>query len=137
MKKSEIINKMMEMYKENTEAFNHDIEELDDWNGCLGDERARYMEDLKYYTEGQDTDWLLNRIYFGYDGDSKEGEFCPLREYFYFNAYGSLVSTDYIDYTDRLDEYYVEDIADNAHRLNLSARASYLVQLFEENPEED
>ena len=39
---------LLNYYKEHEEDFNHDIEELDSWNGILGDNR---IEDMDYLDE--------------------------------------------------------------------------------------
>lgn len=42
---------LLSYYKENTENFNHDIEELDSWNGYLGSKRYYPMEDYSDYLD--------------------------------------------------------------------------------------
>lgn len=120
-------NDIINYFKENENLFNECIEELDSYNGYLGDDRYYYMEDLGDYYNGVDPIELLNRAYFGYDAESwyinDHGEkeyrnsFNPNRNYFSYNGYGNLVSSDYKDYTAYLDHYFIEAL--EANRSNL------------------
>ena len=138
-----LVEELMNYYQQNEDDFNHDIEELDSWNGCLNDDRCYPIDELNELFQGKDVDWILDRAYYGWDDDAwheENGEkiheqFCPNREYFYFNGYGNLVSTDYPDYTCHLDEYTVQDIIDNASHLNLSDGAQDIIDNYEEEEE--
>ena len=127
-------SKILAYFEENEDVFNVCIEELDSYNGYLGDDRYYNMEDMNELFCGQSIDWILARAYFGYDeeswtikhdGTKVYGQFNPLREYFRFNGYGNFVSADYKDYTDRLDDWFVESLLEN--RCNL-----YFADDFEE-----
>lgn len=132
---------LFEYYQQNDDDFNHDIEELDSWNGCLDDRRLEPMETLDEIYQGKDVTEILRRAYYGHDDDSwhiEDGEkvydeFNPNREYFYFNGYGNLVSTDELDYSDYLDEYYVQDIIDNEGHLDLSDGAQEIIDNYDED----
>ena len=121
--------------------FNHDIEELDSWNGILGGNRIEDMEFLDELYQGKDATEILTRAYFGHDddtwhdenGERVHGEFNPNRDYFYFNGYGNLVSTDYKDYSDYLDLDYVQDIVDNYGHLDLSVWAQEIIDNYDED----
>lgn len=117
----QIINTIMILFKGNTDLFNSCIEELDNYNGYLGDDRFYSMDDLPDLLAGYDPVELLNRAYFGNDLDGGYidayrqiyGSFNPNREYFRFNGYGNLESTNYIDYTDHLDNYAIQAMLEN------------------------
>lgn len=133
---------LLSYYKENTEDFNRDIEELDNWNGYLCDDRVIPMEELldDYY---QDVDplTLLRRAFYGYDDDDstleKKAQFNPNRDYFYVNGLGNLVSTDQQDYSDYLDEEFVDEIIENAQDLTLSDGAQNIIDDYEEENDEE
>ena len=126
---------LLNYYQKNEEDFNHDIEELDSYNGILGDNRIEDMDILDEIYQGKDATEILRRAYFGHDddtwheenGEKVYGEFNPNRDYFYFNGYGNLVSTDYKDYSDYLDLDYVQDIVDNYGHLDLSVWAQEII----------
>ena len=108
MERVEIINKILEYFKENESVYNDCIQELDDWNGFLGDDRYYPMDELDELFCGQDATYILQRAFFGYDaetwhtdgyGNKEYGAFNPNRTYFTFNGYGNLVSADYKDYS--------------------------------------
>lgn len=128
---------LLSYYKENTEDFNKDIEELDDWNGYLCDDRVIPMEELldDYY---QDVDplTLLRRAFYGYDEDDstleKKAPFNPNRNYFYVNGLGNLVSTDQQDYSKYLGEDFVEEIIKSASDLTLSPGTQEIIEDYEE-----
>lgn len=132
---------LLAYYKENTEDFNKDIEELDDWNGYLCDDRCYPMENFSDYYEGVDPLEILRRAFFGYDDDDstleKKTQFNPNRDYFYLNGLGNLVSTDRQDYSDCLDEEFVEEIIENAQDLTLSDGAQDIIDDYEEEKNEE
>ena len=57
-------------YQEHEDDFNHDIEELDSWNGILGDRRVMQMDMLDEIYQGKEATEILRRAYFGHDDDS-------------------------------------------------------------------
>ena len=128
---------LLEYYKNNEDDFNHDIEELDSWEGILGDERIEEMDFLDEFYQGTEPTEILRRAYFGYDDTYAKSEqrapFNPNRDYFYFNAYGNLVSTDYKDYSSFLDEYFVNEIIDNECHLDLSDVAQEIIDNYDED----
>ena len=134
MNKETAVAKIIEYFNENEEEFNEAIEELDSYNGYLGDDRyyEMYMLD-EFYCNVAPTEFL-QRVYYGHDeenGDSSE--FCPNREYFRYNGYGNLVSSDYKDYSDRLDEYFVESYLDNIYDMyNVPAEVQDIIDGIEE-----
>lgn len=139
-----LVEELMTYYQQNEDDFDNDIEGLDCWNGILGDNRIEPMEELNEIYSWQDVTEILNRAYYGRDDDDwhKEngekvyGPFCPSREYFYFNGYGNLVSTDFKDYSDFLNESNVQGIIGNASHLNLSDGAQDIIDNYEEEEEE-
>lgn len=143
MKTLALAETLLNYYKEHEEDFNYDLEELDSWNGYLGDERAEPMEYLDEIYQGTWPTEILMRAYFGHDddtwheenGEKVYGEFNPNRDYFYFNAYGNLVSTDYKDYSSFLDEYFVQEIIDNECHLDLSDGAQEIIDSYEDEDE--
>lgn len=119
---------LKELFENNEQLFNETIEELDSYNGYLGDNRYYYMEDLNEFYHGVDAIELLNRAYFGYDSESWSvdtsgnkiyGAFNPNREYFSYNGYGNLVSSNYKDYSCYLDNYFIDSLIENQNYLYL------------------
>ncbi len=135
-----LADKLLAYYKENTEDFVNDIEELDSWNGYLGDYRVIPMEDLDDFYQGTKPSEILRRAFFGYDDvystSKQKASFNPNRDYFYFNGYGNLVSTDERDYSDFLDENFVQDIIDNEPNLSLSKGAQEIIDNYETEDDE-
>lgn len=145
MKRDRVIEKIIEYFKENEDIFNECIEELDSYNGYLGDDRYYYMDDLDELYSGVEPSEVLTRAFYGYDaetwttdahGDRTYGAFNPNREYFTFNGYGNLVSADYKDYSAYLDDYAVEDMANNRRwvdTIESDLELSALFDLLEES----
>lgn len=131
---------LLEFYKKNTEDFNSDIEELDSWNGYLGDDKVIPMDELDEVFQGVDPSEIVRRAFFGFDEPYAKSEarpsFNPNRDYFYFSGYGNLVSTDERDYSGYLDEDFVQDIIDNEPDLLLSSGAQEIIDKYEEDEEE-
>lgn len=119
---------LMNLFESNEELFNQTIEELDGYNGYLGDNRYYEMYMLSEFYSGTDPIELLNRAFFGYDSESWHtdtsgnkiyGSFNPNRDYFSYNGYGNLVSSNYKDYSGYLDDYFIDAVIDNQDRLYL------------------
>lgn len=102
---------ILDYFEENTDVFNDVIEELDTYNGYLGDDRYYCMEDMNDLFSGCDVLYILNRAFFG--SDEEGGAFNPNRDYFRFNGYGNFVSAWKKDYSDHLDLYIIDALVDN------------------------
>ena len=139
--KNAIIEKIIAYFEENKEIFNACIEELDNYNGFLGDDRYYDMDMLAEFYSGTDPIELLNRAYFGHDAENWHTDslgrmiydsFNPNRDYFHFNAYGNLVSSNYKDYSDRLDHWTVESMSENRRYIDTIEEYEELAALFDE-----
>lgn len=134
-----VINEIKEYFKENKEVFNDCIEELDNYNSYLGDDRYYFMEELdEMYCNTEITE-VLTRAFYGYDEDNyytdKDGQkiyssFNPNRIYFYFNGYGNLVSSDYKDYMAFLDEDFIIQLYENRQNVYAINYKEPLIDLF-------
>ncbi len=128
---------LMELFENNENLFNQTIEELDSYNGYLGDDRYYEMDMLSEFYNGTDPIELLNRAYFGYDADNwhtnSHGEkeynsFNPNREYFTYNGYGNLVSTNYKDYSALLDQWFIDSVIENQDCLYLDDEITKILE---------
>ena len=132
----ELVDELMYYYRENMGDFNNDIEELNSWNGCLYDDQIYPMEELNEIFQSTEPEEILKRAFYGYDEPYKNGDpsrpFNPNRNYFYFNGYGNLVSIDEKDYTDYLDNDFIQDIIDNRYKLTLSEGAQDIIDNYED-----
>lgn len=144
------IKKIIAYFEENEGIFNDCIEELDSYNGYLNDNRYYCMDELNELYRGSEPIEILQRAYFGRDDDTWHtdasgnkiyGEFNPNRDYFTFNGYGNLVSTDYKDYSHLLDEYVINEMSENRQYIDTIEGYDDLAELFDEleneNEEED
>ncbi len=122
----EAVKAIIEYFEENTDEFEAVIEELDSYDGYLGDDRYYNMEDIDDFYSGQPASEILARAFYGYDaetwttddhGNKTYGAFNPNRDYFYYNGYGNLVSADYKDYSAHLDKWFAERLIDEAGSL--------------------
>ena len=138
----EVIEEIIEFFKEETETFNNCIEELDDYNGYLGDRRYYQMEDINeiIFADCKPID-ILYRAYYGGDEDSaiitedgtkRYGEFNPMREFYYFNGYGNLISSDFKNYEDFIEPYTIMEISRNREEINSTYYNDKLTELFDE-----
>ena len=146
MTKEEITNKIIEYFNNNEEIFNDCMEELDSYNGYLGDDRYYEMEMLNEFYSGQEPIEILYRAFYGRDDDTwttdssdnkTYEEFNPNREYFYFNGYGNLVSSNYKDYTGKLDHYFIESLSENRQYIYSIENDDELKEMFDELEEEN
>lgn len=139
--KEMVIDDIIQYFKENEDIFNDCMEELDGYNGYLGDDRYYCMEDLSEFYHGQDPLEILTRAFYGHDDDTWEtdrngnkiyGKFNPNRDYFYYNGYGNLVSSNYKDYYDKLDHWAIEEMSENRDYIYSIEDDEELAALFDE-----
>lgn len=136
-----VYEEILEYLKDNDDLFTEIIEELDNYNGYLADERYSPMEYLNEYFYGKEPTEILYRAFYGYDEDSYSTDssgnriyeqFNPNREYFRFNGYGNLVSTDYRDYSGSLDTWFIDSCLNEINNLISISEDDTLSNLFEE-----
>lgn len=136
-----IIDDIIQLFTANTELFNDCMEELDVYNGYLGDNRYYSMYELDEFYRDSDPLEILRRAYYGRDNDTwttdsngnkTHGEFNPNREYFYYNGYGNLVSSDYKDYSAHLDHYAIEAMSESRCYIDSIDNNEELTALFDE-----
>ena len=144
--KKAIIADIIQYFKENEDVFNACMEELDSYNGYLGDDRYYDMDELNDLYSGQEPQEILFRAFYGFDadtwttdsrGDKEHGAFNPNRNYFYFNGYGNLVSSDYKDYSDKLDGYAIEAMSEDRNYIDSIEDDDVLTDLFDELEESE
>ena len=137
----EITADIIEYFKNNEEIYNDCMEELDGYNGYLGDNRYYPMDELNEFYRDSEPLEILYRAYYGRDDDTRTtdstgnktyGEFNPNRDYFYYNGYGNLVSSDYKDYSFLLDSYAIEAMSENRSYIDSIDNDEDLIALFDE-----
>ena len=137
----EVTADIIAFFQEHEDIYNDAIEELDGYNGYLGDDRYFSMDELDELYSGTEPSEILLRAYYGYDeetyttdssGNKTYGEFNPNREYFRYNGYGNLVSADYKDYSGQLDNYAVESMSENRPYIDSIEHPDELAALFDE-----
>lgn len=128
-------------FEENKEVFNECIEELDNYNSYLSDDRWYNMDDLPEIVNTSDAFALLNMAYFGDDlddwhtdenGQKQYNSFNPNREYFRFNGYGNLESSNWKDYHDHMDAYAVRQMDQYRSEIDSIDDNETLSALFDE-----
>lgn len=136
-----IIEKIVAYFEENEDVFNDCIEELDDYNGYLGDDRYYSMDEIDELYNGSEPSEVLRRAFYGYDeetyhtdshGEREYGPFNPNRDYFHFNGYGNLVSADCKDYSAQLDHYAVEAMLKDLTEIDAIDDHDELSEMFAE-----
>lgn len=118
--KEDIEDRLIELFTDEDDVFNEAIEDLDSYNGYLGDDRYYSMDwDFDEIVSGWTPSEAIQRAFYGYDEDSYDRtsgqykeSFNPNAEYFRFNGYGNLVSANYKDYSAFLDRYTVREMLD-------------------------
>lgn len=137
----EITADIIDFFENNDDIFTECIEELDNYNGYLGDDRYYSMDELNEFYNDVEPSEILNRAYYGHDaetyttnanGNKEYGEFNPNRDYFTYNGYGNLVSADYKDYSAHLDRYAIEAMSENRHYIDTIEHNDELAALFNE-----
>lgn len=138
--KEEITAAIIEWFEANEDEFNAAIEELDSYNGYLGDDRYYSMDELDELYSGTEPTEILRRAFYGYDedtyntdshGNREYGAFNPNRDYFTYNGYGNLVSADYKDYSGHLDHWTIESMSENRRYIDTIDDNDELSELFD------
>lgn len=139
--REEVVADILAYFEENDDTFTACLEELDSYNGYLGDDRYYDMEELAEFYHDADPLELLNRAYYGYAEDSctvdqwgtkRHDPFNPNADYFRYNGYGNLVSSNYKDYSDHLDHYAVDAMQEDRAELPTIDDTPELSDLFDE-----
>ena len=137
----EITADIIEYFENNEDIFNDCMEELDSYNGYLGDDRYYPMDELDELHNGTEPSELLCRAFYGYDeetyttdrdGNKTYGAFNPNRDYFRYNGYGNLVSADYKDYSGMLEPFAIEVMRENRDYIESIDDNEELTALFDE-----
>lgn len=140
MTREEIKRAITKYFEEHDNEFIECIEELDSYNGYLGDDRYYEMYELDEIYHDADPSEILARAFYGYDedtwstdshGNREYGAFNPNRDYFTFNGYGNLVSSDCKDYSDKLDDYAIEAMSENRSEIYSIEDDDELAALFD------
>lgn len=140
----EVTADIIAFFKDNEDIFNEAIEELDDYNGYLGDDRYYAMDKLDDLYSRTEPSEILRLAFYGYDeeiyitdesGNREYEQFNPNRDYFRYNGYGNLVSADYKDYAGYLgylDKYAINAMSENRRYINSIEQSDELAALFDE-----
>ena len=137
----EVTADIIAFFQEHDDIYNDAIEELDNYNGYLGDDRYYSMDELNDLYSGIEPQEILLRAFYGFDDDSWHTDssgnkiyeaFNPNRDYFYFNGYGNLVSSNYKDYSGQLDDYAIESMNENRLYIDSIDDSDELAALFDE-----
>lgn len=140
-KKDTITEDIIKYFEAHADVFTDCIEELDGYNGYLGDDRFIPMDELPDIFSNAEPLELLNRAFYGYDadtyttdahGDRVYGAFNPNREYFTFNGYGNLISTNYKDYSCHLDKWAIDAMRENREYVDTIDDNAELSAMFTE-----
>jgi hypothetical protein len=95
--------------EENEQEFICIIEELGSWNGYLDGDR---WEDMDFLDDYLCNEKPLDLLILGKN-------FNPYDDYFRFDVYGNLESTNYKEYNDYISDYFIDDIIENYQRLDI------------------
>lgn len=139
--RDQIIDDIIDFFDDNDDALTECIEDLDTYNGYLGDDRYYDMEMLDEFYAGADPTEILRRAFYGHDaenwhtdsrGEKEYGAFNPNRYYFRYNGYGNLISCDYKDYSDHNGIYFVIALIENRNNVESIDNYSDLEELVDE-----
>lgn len=136
----EIRQELKNLFEDDNTLFNDTIEELDSYNGYLGDDRYYPMEEIDELLSDYNVTDILYRAFYGYNQDDYTTDnygmkyycsFNPNCDYFRFNGYGNLVSAWDEDYSDYLDDYFIDSLLENRSYLSLNADVEALLDELE------
>lgn len=124
MENTNVVEALTKYYESHQQDFAHDLEQLDDWNGRLGDDRLIPMNQLEYYLAGKSPLEIFQTALRG-ENEEDSRPFNMDDDYFFFDGYGNFVSTNCRDYNETyLDESTVREILDNINHLACLSRGA-------------
>lgn len=132
-KRKQLLSNLEEYFSSHTEEWNYCIEELDAWNGYLGDDKFYRMDEIDEVLWGRTASDILSMVNGRFDGTD---------DYFRFDGYGNLYSTNNFDYSDCLSSEAIEEIVKVWNHLYISASdiddeaLNWFKQLVEDEEEE-
>jgi len=119
-----ITENIIKYLEENEDLFNRLIEELDSWNGYLGDDRWIPMDELDEMLHHESPSDIIRMVSSDFDLNDI---------YFRFDGYGCLESSYYLDYTNYLDEYFVKELMDKRSHIDINDKElEYMLDELEE-----
>lgn len=136
----EIRQELKDLFEDDNTLFNDTIEELDSYNGYLGDDRYYPMEAIDELFNNCNVKEILYCVFYGYNQDDYTTDnygmkhycsFNPNCDYFRFNGYEHLVSAWDKDYSDFLDDYFIDNLLENHSYLNIDADVEALLDELE------
>ena len=119
----ELRDEAIHILEDNDELFNNICEELDSWNGFLGDDRLYPMCDLDDLYGGKTPTEMAELL----EGNN----FSTSDEYFYHDIYG-LQSTDDKDYkTVKSSTEVMDELENEYYHCDYSLRGEFLLSILE------
>lgn len=143
--KNDAIQKLLDYFKDNEYDFNDCLEELDNEIGYINeDDRFYPMDELEFMIDASDLMSVLDMCCFGddldswhYEGSTKVyGSFNPNRDYFSFNGYGNLCSSNWKDYSDYITEETILEMLENRDDISSIDNNEDLSELFDDLAEQ-
>lgn len=116
-----VCEKAIAYFEDNDNEFIETIETLDNWNGYLDGKRFEPMDTFNDFFYG--TRDILGDII-----DRLNPSFTSADDYWYWDDWGEINSTDEIDYSDFLDDDFIEDLYNNRGDVDMP---SYIEKLFD------
>lgn len=142
---NDIIADIIAYFEDDPDVFVEAIEDLDNYNGYLDNDRYYSMEELDEIHHDTTPTELLRMAYHGWDEDNctiddcggkRYDAFDPHCAYYRYNGYGNLVSANHKDYSDYLTPYTIETMRNNRRYIDVIRIYSDLTELFDELEDE-
>lgn len=128
-KREDVLNDIKTVFDNDNDLFNDCLEELDDHNSYLYDDRWIGMEEFNDCMCGQSPLDIILSI------DLEN--FNPRDWYFRYDGYGHAVSSNHKDYSDWLSMSTIEDFAEHRNKIHSISSDSELNELYDELEECD
>lgn len=122
-------SRILNHFSENQDDFMRCLEDLNNYNGYLGDDEWIPMEEFDSFISHFEPMEIASCVYYG--------NFSPRDRYWRFDVYGNLESSFFIDYDDYFNRAVIEDMIGYRDYIDYLDTNEKLHELFYEEETDD
>ena len=128
-----VIDKAIDYFEDNRDEYDECLDELNHWEDYTREHSDTIYEPMDYFDDYfSDVGSILEDVV-----DRLDSSFSSRDEYFYFDGYGNICSTDEHEYEDMLDSDFIDALYYDKDRIDLPAYIEKLFDAYDDDEDED